>query len=153
MASQSISKLPVAVRTPADKLKRLETISKQWAESPNKPRTHKTFVAGEQDKESLDELATDLRPKIKALSPRDLQFKAAALNLRAEANANSVAAAPKQGRGQFSEGTAERKLIDAIAAPVSVAKEPEAATGATGGWQVLLRREILATDRLQRRRR
>jgi hypothetical protein len=123
VASQSISKLPVADRAPADTLKRLEAMSKQWGELPNMPGTNKTFVAGELDKESFDELAADLRTKIKALSPCELQFKAAAaaLNVQDEANANFVAAALKQGRGQFPEGTAERKLIDTIAAPVSAA--------------------------------
>ena len=133
VASESISKLPVADRTPAETLTRLESISKQWAELPNMPGTNKTFVAGETDKESFDELAAELRAKIKALSPCELQFKAAAaaLNQQDEVNANFIAATLKQGRGQFPEDSQERKLIEAIAAPVSAATEPEGAAGAS----------------------
>ena len=82
VASESISKLPVADRASAETLTRLEAISKQWAELPNMPGTNKTFVAGEIDKAALDELTTELRAKIQALSPCELQFKAAAAALQ-----------------------------------------------------------------------
>lgn len=132
VASQAVSKLPVGDRTPAETLTRLESMSKQWAELPNMPGTNKTFVAGETDKTTFDGLATALKEKIVALSTCEMQFKgrASALNKQDELNASFIAAALKQGRGQFPEGTQERRLIEAIAAPVSAAT---ATTDEAGG--------------------
>lgn len=131
--SEAISKLPVGDRSPAETLTRLEAISKQWAELPNMPGTNKAFVAGETDKAALDGLAAALKGKIAALSAGEIPFKkrAAALNERDDLNASFIAAAVKQGRGQFPEGTQGRKLIEAIAAPVSAAAVTSDAAGSS----------------------
>jgi hypothetical protein len=131
VASEGISKLPVSDDTAPLTLTRMESISKQWEELPNMPETNKEFVAGDIDKESFDDLTAKLREKLKALGACEVQFKAATgeLNKQDDANASFIAATLKQGRGQFSEGTAERKLIEAI--QTASASTPDTTPAAT----------------------
>ncbi len=117
VSSEVIGKLPVDDKTPADTLKRGQAISLLWGKLPNPPGSATPFKAWDtMDNAAFAALVTALDTKLETFTDETDDFQEAQgnLHLKDAEMTDFITAALTQGRNQFSVGTAEREVIDAI---------------------------------------
>jgi len=117
VSSEVIAKIPVDDRTPAETLRRGQSISSVWGKLPNPPGSLTPFKAWDtMDKTAFDALITALDQKLDTFTNENDDFEEAQGNLhKKDAEMEDyIGAALAQGRLQFPEGTPQREVIDHI---------------------------------------
>ena len=117
VSTEVIGKLPVDDHTPAETLKRGESISILWGKLPNPPDSLTPFKAWDtMDKAAFDLLVSGLSAKLETFTDETDDYEQAQGNLHKKAGemADYIMAALAQGRHQFPDGTVQREVIDKI---------------------------------------
>ena len=119
VSSEVIAKLPVDDRSPADTLRRGQSMSSVWGKLPNPPGSLTPFKAWDtMDKAAFDALITALDQKLDTFTNENDDFEEAQGNLHKKDGEmeDFISAALAQGRYQFAPGTPQREVIDHIPA-------------------------------------
>jgi len=121
----AINRLPVEDKTVAQTTARGEGISTLWSKLPNPPGSATPFKAWDtMDKTAFDTLLSTLKTQSEGFGGIDQDYQNAQGKLHAAIDRmeDFVTAALIQGRSQFTEGTPNREVIDAI--PMEPAQQP-----------------------------